>query len=202
MFLNSSITWNNGECEVDRFRSERWIDDALEGDVCVSEGVGGSVLRTLANRSVNEAARSLVHRSVAGGTATSLRRLRSRRRTWSASWIPRSLMRALRIHPPGDAGVQEHQSTSRWSRNRTSRSSVKNSNPPSRISICNSGLPRHSTKSAGRRRFEAGFTYASALFDESTVETSARYLVRILGAVTESPHTPVGDMDLVVTPTR
>jgi len=44
---------------------------------------------------------------------------------------------------------------------------------------------------------EAGFTYASALFDESTVEGFARYLVRILGAVTESPHTPVGDIDLV-----
>ncbi|NMM85573.1 non-ribosomal peptide synthetase, partial [Rhodococcus sp. SRB_17] len=44
---------------------------------------------------------------------------------------------------------------------------------------------------------DAGFTYATALFDRSSIERFAQYLIRIAEAVTQSPHSPVGDIELV-----
>ncbi|MEC3919457.1 non-ribosomal peptide synthase/polyketide synthase [Nocardia sp. CDC160] len=53
------------------------------------------------------------------------------------------------------------------------------------------------TEDAAAGGLDAVFTYATDLFDESTIATFARRLDRVLDAVTADPERPVGDIDLL-----
>ncbi|MGB7383177.1 MAG: amino acid adenylation domain-containing protein, partial [Rhodococcus sp. (in: high G+C Gram-positive bacteria)] len=58
-------------------------------------------------------------------------------------------------------------------------------------------LSEHTDDTGAQTGISAEFTYASALFDEDTVEVFARRFVRILRAAVSTPQRPVGDLPIL-----
>ncbi|WP_278265689.1 non-ribosomal peptide synthetase [Nocardia sp. AG03] len=95
---------------------------------------------------------------------------------------------------PSVAGTPENGSTTEFGTAPTDSALAANSTPLVDSTHCDLALTLRTTATGD---MAAELSYAGALFDQPTATTFARRLVRLLTAMSEHPHTAVGDLSIL-----